>query len=74
MISIKSKDNSVFTELNGTVEEILIDLIRGVTAILIKIVDDKEAYDIVFERFLEDLIDFADQVQANMFLDSQIES
>ncbi|MCI5582209.1 MAG: hypothetical protein MR357_00610 [Anaeroplasma sp.] len=74
MISIKSKDNSVFTELNGTVEEILNDLIRGVTAILIKIVDDKEAYDIVFERFLEDLIDFADQVQANMFLDSQIES
>lgn len=68
MISIKSKDNSVFTELNGTVEEILNDLIRGVTAILIKIVDDKEAYDIVFERFLEDLIDFADQVQANMFL------
>lgn len=52
MISIKSKDNSVFTELNGTVEEILNDLIRGVTAILIKIVDDKEAYDIVFERFL----------------------
>ena len=44
------------------------------TAILIKIVDDKEAYDIVFERFLEDLIDFADQVQANIFLDSQIES
>lgn len=74
MISIKSKDNSVFTELNGTVEEILNDLIRGVTAILIKIVDDKEAYDIVFERFLEDLIDFADQVQANIFLDSQIES
>ena len=74
MISIKSKDNSVFTELNGTVEEILNDLIRGVTAILIKIVDDKEAYDIVFERFLEDLIDFADQVQVNMFLDSQIES
>ena len=74
MISIKSKDNSVFTELNGTVEEILNDLIRGVTAILIKIVDDKEAYDIVFERFLEDLIDFADQVQANMFIDSQIES
>ena len=74
MISIKSKDKSVFTELNGTVEEILNDLIRGVTAILIKIVDDKEAYDIVFERFLEDLIDFADQVQANIFLDSQIES
>ena len=74
MISIKSKDNSVFTKLNGTVEEILNDLIRGVTAILIKIVDDKEAYDIVFERFLEDLIDFADQVQANMFIDSQIES
>ena len=68
MISIKSKDNSVFTELNGTVEEILNDLIRGVTAILIKIVDDKEAYDIVFERFLEDLIDFANQVQANIFL------
>ena len=52
MISIKSKDNSVCTKLNGTVEEILNDLIRGVTAILIKIVDDKEAYDIVFERFL----------------------
>ena len=51
--------------IDGEVKEIVNDMeVKDIR----EIVDDKEAYDIVFERFLEDLIDFANQVQANIFL------
>lgn len=73
MIAILSKNNEIKTQLEGTGEEILEDLVKGCMAVVMKMSeDDDEVFDIITNDFLVNFKEFAEKVKLNNFTDTHI--
>ena len=75
MIKIVGKEDSVLTELKGTGEQIINELIKCVSAVLLKMSeDDEDVYDVIVEDFITNFKDFSSKVKETNFNATKLKS
>ena len=75
MIKIVAKEDSVLTELKGTGEQIINELIKCASSVLLKMSDDDEdVYDVIVEDFITNFKDFSSKVKETNFNATKLKS